>query len=441
MHGMRSKPFRGCDDFRAAAKRPNRPRNVEQEYVQHIFAQTRTNSRYMTLRNLINRLIPTIAATVLLSGAALAQECGSDFTQWKAAVRTEAEKAGIGAKGLAALDGAQYDTRALSMDRKQTVFTQTFDQFSSRLISQQRLSKGQANLNKYAELFARAEREYGASPYVITGFWALETDYGAIQGDFTTIDALVTLAHDCRRPDLFMPQVIPLLKLIDTGVLPADVKGAWAGEIGQTQILPSDYLARGVDGDGDGLVDLRNDVADVILTTANKLQHRGWKAKEPWLEEVVVPENLPWEQTGRTNKLPLSQWAEWGVTRRDGSNLSGDAKAGLVLPMGYKGPAFLAYDNYDVYLQWNQSALYALTAAYMATRLAGAPAFDLRNPDPGLSFEDMKLMQEKLRAKGFDVGNIDGILGAGTREAVRQEQIRLGLVVDGWPTAELLAKI
>lgn len=395
----------------------------------------------MILRSTFARLASALAALALTAGSAVAQECGSDFATWKTAVRANAEKEGVGAKGLAAFDAAEYDTRALARDRTQTVFTQTFDQFSKKLISEQRLSKGQANLHKYADLFARAEEQYGASPYVITAFWALETDYGAIQGDFTTINALVTLAHDCRRPELFMPQVVPLLKLIDAGVLPADVKGAWAGEIGQTQILPTDYLARGIDGDGDGLVDLRNDVPDVIMTTANKLQHRGWKAKQPWIEEVKLPESLPWEQTGRTNKLPLSQWAEWGVTHRDGSPLTGDLKAGLVLPMGYKGPAFLAYDNYDVYLQWNQSALYALTAAYMATRLAGAPEFDLRNPDPGLNLDQMKELQTKLQAKGYDVGKIDGILGAGTREAVRQEQIKLGMVVDGWPTPELLAKV
>lgn len=395
----------------------------------------------MTLRKTVSRLAPALAVLALTTGAASAQQCGSDFATWKAEVRKQAEQAGIGPKGLAAFDGAQYDTRALDRDRQQTVFTQTFDQFSKKLISDQRLKKGQANLHQYADIFAKAEAQYGASPYVITAFWALETDYGAIQGDFTTINALITLAHDCRRPDLFLPQVVPLLKLIDTGVLPADVKGAWAGEIGQTQILPTDYLARGVDGDGDGMVDLRNDVADVIMTTANKLQHRGWKAKEPWVEEVKLPSNLPWEQTGRTNRLPLTQWAEWGVTRRDGSPLTGDAKAGLVLPMGHKGPAFLAYENFDVYLQWNQSALYALTSAYMATRLSGAPQFDLRNPDPGLNLEQMKDMQTKLQAKGYDVGKIDGILGAGTREAVRQEQIKLGMVVDGWPTAELLAKI
>ena len=126
-----------------------------------------------------------------------------------------------------------------------------------------------------------------------------------MQGDFHTLNALVTLAHDCRRPELFRPQIVPLLTLIDRGVLPADVNGAWAGEIGQTQILPSDYLARGVDGDGDGIVDLRNSAPDVIMTTANKIKSRGWKRGEPWIEEVRVPDDMPWDQTGRTNKLPL----------------------------------------------------------------------------------------------------------------------------------------
>src|SRR5262249_19616930 len=160
-------------------------------------------------------------------------------------------------------------------DRAQGVFSQTFAEFSSRMISDYRLKQGAANLRKYADVFARAEQEFGVPGPVIAAFWALETDFGAVQGDFGTLDALVTLAHDCRRPELVRPQLIPLLTLIDRGVLPADVKGAWAGEIGQTQILPTDYLARGVDGDGDGLVDLRNDPPDVIMTTANKIQHRG----------------------------------------------------------------------------------------------------------------------------------------------------------------------
>jgi lytic murein transglycosylase len=368
--------------------------------------------------------------------------CGGDFETWKRDVAAEAKAAGVGQVGLAALENAAIDPKVLARDRAQIVFTQTFIEFSGRMISAYRLKHGAARLEKYADLFARAEQQFGVPGPVITAFWALETDFGAVQGDFHTLNALATLAHDCRRPEVFRPQLVPLLILIDRGTVPADVTGAWAGEIGQTQMLPIDYLTDGVDGDGDGEVDLRNDVADVIMTTAKKLQLKGWRRGEPWVQEVRVPDNLPWEQTGRANRLPLSQWAAWGVTNPDGTPLrDNELKAGLVLPMGRKGPAFLAYDNFDVYLEWNQSATYALTAAVLATRFAGAPAYDRRNPEPGLDQDRMKQLQTKLEARGYDVGSVDGILGTNTREAVRQEQMRLGLPVDGWPTPELLGKL
>jgi lytic murein transglycosylase len=374
--------------------------------------------------------------------AAPSAPCGGDFEAWKQGVAAEAKAAGVGQVGLDALEAASIDDKVLARDRAQGVFSQTFIQFSGRMISAYRLKQGKARLEKYADIFARADQQYGVPGPIVTAFWALETDFGAVQGDFHTLNALVTLAHDCRRPQVFRPQLVPLLTLIDRGTVPADVKGAWAGEIGQTQMLPIDYLADGVDGDGDGKVDLRNDVADVIMTTAKKLEMKGWKRDQPWIEEVRVPEVMDWSQTGRTTKLPLSQWSEWGVTRPDGSPLEDNGlKAGIVLPMGYKGPAFLAYDNFDVYLEWNQSFTYALTAAVLASRFAGAPAYDPRNPDPGLNQDQMKQLQTKLEARGYDVGTVDGILGTNTREAVRKEQQRLGLPVDGWPTAELLDRL
>ncbi|MBZ9698133.1 MULTISPECIES: lytic murein transglycosylase [unclassified Mesorhizobium] len=385
-----------------------------------------------------------LAALFLCATAlpAMAQECGGDFETWKQGVAAEAKAAGVGAVGLDALEDARIDERALARDRAQGVFTQTFVQFSNRMISAYRLKQGAANMKKYADIFARADQQFGVQAPVITAFWALETDFGAVQGDFHTLSALVTLSHDCRRPQLFRQQLVPLLELIDRGVLPTDVTGAWAGEIGQTQILPSDYLARGIDGDGDGKIDLRGSVPDVIMTTGNKVLSRGWKRDEPWIQEVRVPEEMPWDQTGRTNKLPLTQWAQWGVTNPDGSPLADKGlKAGLALPMGRKGPAFLTYENFDVYLEWNQSFTYALTAANLAARLAGAPPLDPRNPEPGLNNEQMKELQTKLEARGYDVGTVDGILGTNTREAIRKEQMRLGMPVDGWPTPELLGKL
>ncbi|MHB9399428.1 lytic murein transglycosylase [Mesorhizobium sp. RSR380A] len=406
-------------------------------YLQPLGYPRRKQSRSRLRSGLLAGLL--LGATAMPAGA---QECGGDFETWKQGVAAEARAAGVGAVGLDALEAATIDDKVLARDRAQGVFAQTFIQFSNRMISAYRLKQGAANLKKYAEVFARADQQFGVQAPIITAFWGLETDFGAVQGDFHTLSALVTLSHDCRRPQLFRPQLVPLLTLIDRGVVPADVTGAWAGEIGQTQILPSDYLARGVDGDGDGIVDLRRSVPDVIMTTANKVLSRGWKRDQPWIEEVRVPEDMPWEQTGRTNKLPLSQWAAWGVANPDGTPLIDNGlKAGLALPMGRKGPAFLAYDNFDVYLEWNQSFTYALTAANFASRLAGAKQFDPRNPETGLNGDQMKELQTKLEARGYDVGTVDGILGTNTREAIRKEQMRLGMPVDGWPTPELLGKL
>ncbi len=378
-------------------------------------------------------------AATLFTAPAIAQECGDDFSAWLGGMQAEASAAGIGERGLEALRGAQNDSRVIGRDRAQGVFAQTFIEFSSRMVSGYRLKQGAVNMAKYAAVFQRAEQEFGVPAPVIAAFWALETDFGAVQGDFDTLNALVTLAHDCRRPELFRPQIVPLLTLIDRGDLPANVKGAWAGEIGQTQILPSDYLEKGRDGDGDNHVDLRTSAPDVIMTTANFLQSLGWRAGQPWMDEVRVPAEMDWADTGRENQHPRSHWAAAGVTARDGSALpSDDQPSSLVLPMGRKGPAFLIYPNFDVYLEWNKSFVYTLTAGHLAARLAGEPAYDKRDPDRGLTIDEMKQLQEKLAARGHDVGKIDGILGTGTRTALQKVQAELGMPADGWPTQQLL---
>lgn len=383
-----------------------------------------------------------ILAMVLSASPAAAQSCGGKFSAWLKQAVAEAASEGVGSKGQKALARARQDSKVLRRDRAQGVFTQTFLQFSGRMVSSYRLKNGAANMRKYKKIFDRARQKYGVPPEVISAFWALETDFGAVQGDFSTLNALATLAHDCRRPQLFRPQFIALGKLIDQDAVPANVTGAWAGEIGQMQLLPSDILELGVDGNGDGRVDLKGSSADAILTSARFLNHLGWRGGEPWLEEISVPSNLPWEETGREQLLPRSQWAAWGVTYRGGKPLSADGQmASVVLPMGRNGPAFMAYPNYNIYLEWNQSFVYTLTAAYLAARLGGAKRYDKRNPDPGLSVNQMKQLQTKLQARGHDVGKIDGILGRGTRAAVRVEQKRLGMPVDAWPTPRLLAKL
>lgn len=166
------------------------------------------------------------------------------------------------------------------------------------------------------------------------------------------------------------------------------------------------------------------------------LRHHGWRAGEPWLQEVILPETLDWSLSGLETERPAGDWAAMGVQPRAG-NLP-DLPASLLLPQGRKGPAFLAYPNFKVLFEWNKSLVYVTTAAYFATRLEGAEPYRAGNPDPALSADQMTALQERLAARGHDVGKIDGILGALTRTAVQKEQARLGLPADGWPTVELL---
>jgi lytic murein transglycosylase len=273
----------------------------------------------------------------------------------------------------------------------------------------------------------------------LLSFWAFETDYGAFQGDFNTLDSLVTLAHDCRRPDLFRPEVFAALELFARGDFdPVNTHGAWAGEIGMVQMLPEDIVTHAIDGDGDGRISLQTSPADALLSGANILSSLGWRAGEPWLVEITIPDTLDWVETGIQSAKPVAAWQADGVRARNGTLPMPNAAASVILPEGRFGPAFLAYPNFSVLFEWNQSFTYVLTAAYFATRLEGAPVFDARNPEPGLSRDEMQALQRKLEARGHDVGGSTGILGARTRAAVRTEQRRLGLPADAWPTRALL---
>ena len=206
------------------------------------------------------------------------------------------------------------------------------------------------------------------------------------------------------------------------------------------QMRPGDIIENGVDGDGDGHVTLKTSVADALMSGGAMLRSFGWRAGEPWLQEVVVPDTLDWAQTGLDRQRPVADWAADGVEGRNGPLTLG-LDASVLLPMGRDGPAFLAYPNFRVYLEWNQSLTYVTTAAYFGTRIAGAPVYDAGNPPPGLSGEQMQELQRRLAARGHDVGGIDGILGAGTRAAVQAEQQRLGLPADAWPTLDLLGRL
>lgn len=376
----------------------------------------------------------------LTATSSFAQTCGGSLSNFIAGVKAEAIAQGRAPANVDRFfQGARIDDAVLRADRSQGVFQKDFISFSRALISQNRIDNGRIYGQRFDSTFDQIEARFGIPRGVLLAFWAFETDFGQVQGNFNTRNALLTLAHDCRRPELFRPQLIAAIELYERGGMdPQNTTGAWAGEIGQVQMLPLDIIINGKDGDGDGRVDLKNSSPDALMSGANVLSHLGWRANEPWLQEVRVPSNLDWSLTGLNNKRSVRDWASTGVTAREGSLGPANLPASILLPMGRNGPAFIAYPNFDVYFEWNKSFVYVTTAAYFGTRLEGASVYDAGDPTPPLSGNQMQSLQQKLSNRGHDVGGIDGILGAKTREAVQAEQQRLGLPADAWPTVQLL---
>jgi lytic murein transglycosylase len=365
------------------------------------------------------------------------------FEPWLATFKKEAAAQGISQAAIAAASPyLVLDQRIINIDRGQKFFAQNFVEMSDKMLVG-RITSGPPQMKKHQALFAREEKDFGVPASVITAFWGLESDFGSGQGKDHSIKSLVTLAYDCRRPDMFRGHLFDALRLIERGDLRAEeMIGSWAGELGQTQMMPSEYMAHAIDYDGDGKRNLIKSVPDVIGSSGKYLVHLGWKRGEPWLQEVRVPANLPWKEADLSVQHPRSKWASWGVTRADGRPLPNDnMPASVVLPVGRFGPAFLAYDNFQAYLKWNNSLNYSLTAAYYSTRLDGAPAMNKGANVPKITFEETREVQEHLQKRGYDVGRIDGVLGLKSRVAIRDMQGKFGQPADGWPTAELLARL
>ena len=392
----------------------------------------------------MHRLV--FSALVLISAmgfsrSAAAQDCGGGFYGFVQELKSEAR-----ARGYSSALSEQFfasvaqDPKVIKADRAQGVFQLPFLEFSGRLISDHRLQHGAKNAAKYKREFDFIERELGVPRGVLLAFWAFETDYGAFQGNYNTLNALVTLAHDCRRPELFRPQIFAALELFKRGDFdPVTTTGAWAGEIGMVQMLPEDILVNGIDGDGDGQVKLKTSAPDALMAGAAMLRALGWQPNQPWPQQVTLPADMDWSLTGLTTEKTLREWATLGLRGRHKPLASDDLMASVLLPQGHKGPAFLVYPNFRVFIEWNESLVYITTAGYFATLLEGGAPLDPVAPDTGLTGDQMRALQQKLVELGFDVGDVDGILGAKTRAAVRIVQDVLAMPIDGWPTPALLA--
>ena len=372
------------------------------------------------------------------------------FTLWLSVFKQDALARGISQTTLdAALpNDLQPIARILELDQRQPEFVNTFWNYLERGIDEKRLALGREKFNENKKLLRQVQAKYGIPAQILLSFWGLETHFGRITGSFPIPAALATLAYDNRRSAFFRAELLHALTILEQKHLAAqDMKGSWAGAMGQMQFMPSTFLGYAVDADGDGRKDIWQSLPDALYSAANYLRQSGWRPGELWGREVRLPEDFDYDQARLDLKKPLKYWNNLGVRQANNQPLPlpkvGEMSGAILLPQGHAGPAFLVYRNFDVIMQWNRSINYALTVGHMADRLNGQKPLLLgRNADNRrLTREQFMQIQQTLNQMGFDAGNVDGMPGSKTRLAIRAYQKESGLPVDGHASATLLESL
>lgn len=377
------------------------------------------------MRNL-RFLIPALA---VLAAAPAAR---ADFAGCIAGLKQAAIRSGV-APALAerALALKEPNEKVLELSAVQPEFKTPIWDYMAFLVDEERVRDGRALLQRHARVLAEAERRYGVDRHIVVAVWGVESNYGREMGEHFLPHALATLAcAGGRRANFWRSELLAALALVQRGDFALErLRGSWAGAFGQTQFMPSVYRRLAVDFDGDGRRDLIASVPDALASTANYLGRAKWQTGAPWMIEVKVPPGYAGPQ-GRRNRLPLAGWAARGILRADGKPLGAGPPAGLLLPAGAAGPAFLVFANFDAIYAYNHAESYALAIAHLADRIQGLPGFRTPWPtdDPGLSRAERLQLQKLLIARGHLQGEADGKIGEQSRAAIRAAERALG-----WP--------
>jgi lytic murein transglycosylase len=366
------------------------------------------------------------------------------FAAWRAAFRATARAAGISEATLAAsLDVAEFRPRTIELDRAQPEFTRSTWDYLDTAVSSTRVSNGQARLAQVRPL-ADAYARHGVPAPVLVAVWGMESNYGQNFGDVPVIDALATLAFEGRREAWARGELLAALKIIQQGDIDREhMIGSWAGAMGQTQFMPSAFLARAVDADGDGRRDIWRSLPDVLASTGNYLQQAGWVSDEACAPEVKLPEGFDPARADPGVRQHSSHWAAEGLRLVDGSPLPDVAEASVLQPAGARGPAFLVGRNFRAVLRYNNATSYALGVCLLAQRIDGGPPVQAAWPreQRPLSRSEVHALQAALNQRGFPTGQPDGVAGPATRAALRAWQRSIGVPADGFPTLQWLQRL
>ncbi|OOV94037.1 lytic murein transglycosylase [Pseudomonas sp. MF4836] len=370
------------------------------------------------------------------------------FAEWQAGFRVEALNAGIRAELFdRAFVGITPDMSVIKADRSQPEFSRPVWEYLDGAVSPLRVRKGQALLTQYADTLQKIEQRYGVDRQALVAVWGMESNFGDFQGNKSVIRSLATLAYEGRRPAFANSQLIAALQILQQGdIQPEKMLGSWAGAMGQTQFIPTTYNTHAVDFDGDGRRDIWNSPADALASTAHYLQSSGWQKGQPWGFEVRLADNFDYSLADGAIRKSVAEWAKLGLKLPNGSNLPAGTEhlsAALLLPAGYRGPAFLILDNFRAVLKYNNSSSYALAVNLLSERFTGAGLISGAWPkdDLPLSRSERIELQNLLSARNYDAGTADGIIGANTRKAIRSAQQSFGWPADGYPTHKLLENL
>ncbi|MEO1309894.1 MAG: lytic murein transglycosylase [Pseudomonadota bacterium] len=393
---------------------------------------------------------PPPTAVAERSPPAAAAEAPQSFEDWLAGFRAKARADGISAATVeAALTGLEPDPGVLKSNDYQPEFTRTLWDYLEIAVSDQRVANGRAKLAEHRAALEAVERDYGVDAEVIVAIWGLETSYGEIMGTKDIFRSLATLGHEGRRTKFGRQQLMGALTIVDKGYARRDeMQGSWAGAMGHTQFIPTTYLAYAVDRNGDGRRDIWTTLPDVFASTANYLAKSGYEKDAPWGYEVTLPDGFDYALTSRSVKKPVIEWYAAGVSRPDGApvtqGVDANAAASILTPAGARGPAFLVLQNHRAIFAYNPATAYAMGIGLLSDAIAGrdislAQGWPLE--DKALSLSQRKALQEALNARGFNVGAVDGIIGARTVEAIRNWQRSIGATADGYASVALLEKL
>jgi lytic murein transglycosylase len=388
-------------------------------------------------------MLRTCLIATALAATLPAAQADDAFRACLAELRRESPQHGVQAatfdRHTAALEP---DMEVIGLLDRQPEFTTPIWDYMAGLVDDERVRDGRAMLQRWSKELALIERDYGVDRAVVVAVWGVESNYGGSFGKRPVVRSLATLACIGRRQNYFRGELFHALKILEDGhIQPEAFTGSWAGAFGHTQFMPSTFNRIAVDFDGDGRRDLMGNAPDALASTANYLARSNWRGGEPWGFEVRLPVGFDSSGVGRRNKQPMAAWAKRGVRKVDGTPLpAGNTPAGLLLPAGPGGPAFIVTRNFDAIFSYNAAESYALAIAHLSDRIRGGEPFVTPWPtdDPGLSRAERREVQELLIARGHDIGAVDGMIGTNTRRVIQSIQPELGLEADGRAGRKLL---